>query len=265
MKFRWTDENEELALKLKGNGIPYRAIAKALGTTSSSVKHKVQRLQKAQNSVQYHHPEEKAAQAEKILEEMNNRRLYILETHCGFGGMSEVYSRYGRVTSYDIVAERAEQVDKLDKVCARCEDSEEHLFTLLYLCYKFDVIDIDPYGFPSRFFPHVFKLMDDGVLFLTFPVMGAAQLNKITIRHYKAFWNIELSDKKEYLAKVLDKLQDYAFMEKRSLELLNVIKLDSVYRMAFKVKKESLLKIVGLEVNRTRHEPVTEQQQQLAL
>lgn len=264
MKFRWTDENEALALKLKEQGIPYRAIAAALGTTKSSVKHKIQRLQKAQNSDQYHHPEEKTFQAKSILDALNSTKLTILETHCGFGGMSELYSRYGTVTGYDIVAERAEAADKFPRVCARKADSEKKIFDLIFYDYRFDVIDIDPYGFPSRYFPHVFKLMDSGILFLTFPVMGVAQINKITTRHYQAFWGIDLSDKKQYLNKVLDKLQEYAFMEKRSLDLLNVVKLDKVYRMAFAVRKESLSKIVGLEVNRCPA-PINEPQLDLAI
>jgi tRNA G26 N,N-dimethylase Trm1 len=58
---------------------------------------------------------------------------------------------------------------------------------LNYSC-RYDVIDIDPYGLPSRLFPYVFGLIDDGLMFMTFPMLGVAQINKITIRHYQAFW-----------------------------------------------------------------------------
>jgi tRNA G26 N,N-dimethylase Trm1 len=112
------------------------------------------------------------------------------------------------------------------------------------------VIDVDPYGFPSRYFPTVFGLIDDGVLFLTFPVMGVAQINKITIEHYRVFWDINLSDKDCYTDKIVKKLKDYAFMQKRSIEVLEIKKIDRIYRFAIKVKQESLLKIVGLEVNK---------------
>ena len=81
-------------------------------------------------------------------------------------------------------------------------------------------------------------------------MMGVAQINKITIRHYQAFWGIELSDKDIYIQKIIAKLEDFAFQCKREIDFLDIRKIDRVFRIAIRVKKKSLCDIVGLKVNR---------------
>ena len=81
-------------------------------------------------------------------------------------------------------------------------------------------------------------------------MMGVAQINKITIRHYEAFWGIQLSDKDVYTDKITKRLEDYAFMHKREIDILDITKIDRVFRFAIKVQKKSMLDIVGLKVNR---------------
>jgi hypothetical protein len=39
-------------------------------------------------------------------------------------------------------------------------------------------------------------------------------------------------------------------MAKKAIEVLEVLKINRIYRFVIKVKKDSLLNIVGLEVNR---------------
>jgi hypothetical protein len=250
MSFVWSKCAEEKAVELKAKGCSFSAIGAELGTSSNSVKHKIRRLQQNDNQDRYKHTKEKTEQASIYMPRWND--ISILETHSGFGGMTDFYSNYGDVKCFDIKQERVDHIN--DKGCsgviAAKGDSEKEIISLLANRQDFDVIDVDPYGLPSRYFPYVFGLIKKGVLFLTFPVMGVAQINKITIRHYQAFWGIELSDKDSYVEKIMQRLDDYAFMFKRELKLLDVQKIDRIYRFAISVEEKSLLDIVGLEVNR---------------
>ncbi|MDS1823824.1 class I SAM-dependent methyltransferase [Vibrio parahaemolyticus] len=253
--FEWTKKLEAEALRLKTEDkMTYVAIAKKLGTTPNSVKHKIRRLQQAKGMEKYSHPKEKAEFAEPALKELlssKGKPLRILETHCGFGGMSKVYSEYGCVYGYDIVQSR------IDEACSRAEgftgfkaDSEKEILRLKYEGEKFDVVDVDPYGLPSRYFPHAFGLINDGYMMLTFPMMGVAQINALTIKHYQVYWGIELEDKLAYLEKISAKLHDLAYMEKRKIEIVKVERIDRVYRFLIKVQKAPLTEIIGMKINR---------------
>ncbi len=249
MKFVWSEEKEKRLLELRSSGASYSSIAKDFGTSLSSVKHKARRLQQANNDDRYKHTAEKTEQALRILN--LSKRFDLLETHSGYGGMTEFYSRHFNVTCFDIDKDRINYIkDSIPDAFAFQADSEKKIIELFAGKRKFSIIDIDPYGLPSRFFPYVFGLIDEGYLFLTFPVMGVSQMNKITIRHYQAFWGIELNDNPIYVDKIKSRLKDYAFMMKRDLTFIDVMKIDRIYRFAIKVEKKSLLDIVGLEVNR---------------
>lgn len=251
MAFDWTAEKEQQLLELKNDKkFPFKQIAEILGTTISSVKHKYQRLDQKANSDRHHHPAEKTGQ---ILKYLWRNDLTILETHAGWGNLSKVYHQFGEVLAHEIDAEKVAHLETFgfeEFDVLKC-DSEKEIFRYVLHGLWFDVIDVDPYGFPSRFFPHIFKLFKkEGLLFLTFPKMGVAQINKIMIRHYQAFWGIELEDKEVYIEKIVKRLKDFAFMEKKSLEVLDVLDLGKVYRFAIKVNHASMLDLVGLKVER---------------
>jgi len=250
---KWSKGNEDLAIELRAKGITYTEIGERLGTTATSVKHKVRRIQQAGNLDRYKHTEEKSEQFYSVIEHEHVADIRTLETHSGFGGMSEVYSRHGSVVAYDISADRVEGLASrgLPNVEVIKGDSEKCLYSLIAGKSTFDIVDIDPYGLPSRYFPHAFSLVKNGLMFLTFPVMGVAQINKITIRHYQAFWGIELSDKDQYIDKVKAKLVDFGFQHKREVTFLDVRKIGRIYRIAMKVEVKSLCDIVGLVVNRS--------------
>ena len=252
MKSIWNKSTETLALKLRDEGKTYNEIGELLSTTATSVKHKVRRISQSSNMDKYKHTEEKTRQLLSVLEYVNGKKINILETHSGFGGMTEQYQKIGNVKCYDIDKERVDHINNLNMngVTAIHGDSERELYGLVFNKSTYDIVDIDPYGFPSRYFPHAFSLIEDGVMFLTFPAMGVAQINKITIRHYQAFWGIELSDKDKYLGKIKERLEDFAFQNKREIKFLDIRKINRVFRMAILVKRKSLCDIVGLKVNR---------------
>lgn len=245
----WNVELEQKALEMKNSGATYKTIAKELGTTATSVKHKVRRLQQSSNQDRYKHTAEKIQQAEKYLAAFGNN---ILETNSGFGGMTEFYNQIGKVECYDIKKDRIDFVDSLgmEGVTAIHGDSEKELYKLIANKRKYDIVDLDPYGMPSRYFPHVFSLIDKGILFVTLPMIGVAQMNKITIRHLDAFWGVSLEDKSKYIDLVTKRMKDYAFMHKREIRILDVQKIDRIYRICLSVEKKSCCDIVGLIVNR---------------
>lgn len=249
IKFTWDSDKESVAIKMKSEGSTYSGIAEFLGTSEVSVKHKIRRIKQSENQDKYKHTKEKSEQVDKFISGKNKKTL---ETHAGFGCMTEKYSSFGDVYSIELVQDRVDFINakKIKGVECIKGDSEKEVLSLLYKNKKYDIVDVDPYGFPSRYFPNVFGLIDEGILFLTFPVMGVAQINKITIEHYRVFWGIDLSDKDCYTDKIVKKLKDYAFMQKRSIEVLEIKKIDRIYRFAIKVKKESLLKIVDLKVKK---------------
>lgn len=249
----WNPETEALALDMRAGGHTYDEIARTLGTSPVSVKHKVRRLQQASNQDRYKHTAEKTALALKCLAALGNTKpLSVLETHAGFGSMTQVYSQFGKVLALDIDHRRINGLESLalPGVEVVKADSEFEMHGLLASRAVFDVVDLDPYGMPSRYFPMVFGLINDGLLFVTFPMIGAAQINKITIRHLQAFWGVALDDKDRYTDLLFAGMQDYAFHFKRKLTLLAVERYDRVFRFAIRVKKESLLETVGIQVNR---------------
>ena len=85
---------------------------------------------------------------------------------------------------------------------------------------------------------------------MTLPMIGVAQMNKITIRHLDAFWGVSLQDKDKYIDLVIKRMEDYAFMHKREIRVLDVQKIDRIYRICLSVEKKSCCDIVGLVVNR---------------
>jgi hypothetical protein len=248
----WNNETESLAMKYRNEGMTYPWIASQMGTTATSIKHKVRRMSQASNMDKYKHTKEKSSQLDAVAELLPSKKLFTLETHCGHGGMTGLYQALGEVECYDIVQERVDYINSkhMEGVTAIKGDSEMEIYRLVANRCIYDIVDIDPYGFPSRYFPHAFHLIKNGILFLTFPVMGVAQINKITIRHYQAFWGIQLADKDIYLDKIKAKLVDMAFQCKREIQFLNITKVGRIYRMAIKVDQKSLCDIVGLTVNR---------------
>ena len=64
----------------------------------------------------------------------------------GQGNLTNIYKAYGDVIPYD-------------KKYLKTGDSFLEYHRLIADKKKFDIIDLDPYGFPNRFFPDVFYLL----------------------------------------------------------------------------------------------------------
>ncbi len=249
----WTKELEDRLIYLREEKkMTYKAIAEELGTTIASVKHKYIRLKQAANDDKHHHPIEKTQQVERILGEPSyTDRLNILETNAGWGNLTDVYLQYGNVVAQDIDGERVEYLINRKEgypIIAKKCDSFVEIHNQVYKGMKFDVVDLDPYGYPSRFFPHVLELIDDGYLFVTFPKIGVQQINKITTEHLRVFWGLSLDDVDNQEEIIHEKMKDYGMRDYRSVELVDTVDLGRMFRFVYKVKKESALDLVGLKV-----------------
>ncbi|MCY9434148.1 hypothetical protein [Bacillus haynesii] len=250
-KFEWNEQNENLLMQLREKEKKSHAqIAEILGTTISSVKHKYVRLNQAKNEDKHHHPKEKIEQIDRVLD---GGDYFILETNAGWGNLTKHYKKYAKnLIVQDIEKKKVEFIKSQNWKSVepiKC-DSFKEIHKYIWSGVKFDVIDVDPYGFPSRYFPHIFQLIDDGYLFITFPKMGVQQINKIMIEHYRVFWGVTLTDKEVYKEKIHRKIEDYALQYYRRVALVDFVDLGRMFRFAYKVKKESALELVNLNVNR---------------
>lgn len=251
----WTSELENQVLELRNNGLTIEQIANKMNSTSSAIKHKLRRIGQKSNDERYTHPVEKIEQINRLLPKKD---LTILETHAGYGNLTRHYQSLGHeILCIEIERDRANFINQLQlaDIDVIHGDSLREMLLLEYNRLYFDVVDLDAYGFPSRFIPSALRLIKDGYLFLTMPKIGVSQMNKITIRHLQSFWQIEPGSKPDLIAVVKNQLDDYAFQNSRSAKLLDVIDLGRMFRFAFRVKREPMTDLVGLKINRkgTQH------------
>src|SRR5699024_7543110 len=110
---------------------------------------------------------------------------------------------------------------------------------------KFEVIDLDPYGFPTRLFPDIFLLIEDGYLFVTMPKPYVNILNGITATHLTCYFG-EQNPSSET---IVNKIAELGLCHWRKVELLDELNLKSVWRYAFKVTKIKATDYTGV-INR---------------
>ena len=194
--------------------------------TYRAIRHDITREKQRKNLDEVHHPKEKIEQVEGILEAKNN--LKILELFSGEGNLTKIYQKFGVVSCYD---------KKL-----KTGDSYVVFHRLIGEKKKFDVIDLDPYGFPNRFFPDIFLLIDSGYLFITMPKPYVNILNGITQTHLMSYYG-EQNPPEE---RVIERIVLWGLCHWRKVELLNSIDCKSVWRFAFKVNRVKATEYTGV-------------------
>ena len=246
---KWNEENERQLMLLKESGVSTARIAQMLGTTQSSVKHKYTRLKQKGNADTHHHPQEKTEQIKDVLINIDGR-IFVLETHAGYGNLTGTYSLYAeKVLSFDINKEKCDYINELgrDNVVCRKSDSLKEIYLAAYNGLKFNVIDIDPYGFPSKYFPVVFELIDNGYMFITMPKYGCAQINNITKHHVKNYYGFNGGSNDEFLKCCIETLRTQLLAQYKEMEILNILDLQKVYRIAIRITKQNALVMCGYE------------------
>ena len=141
--------------------------------TYRAIRHDIVRKKQEQNSAEVHHPDQKINQIYSVLD--NSKKYKILELFCGRENLTKHYKKFGEVELYD-------------KKWKKTGDSYKQFHRLIWENKKYEIIDLDPYGFPNRFFPDIYLLIDKGYLFVTMPKPYVNILNGITRTHLISYY-----------------------------------------------------------------------------
>ena len=192
-----------------------------------AIRHDIIRKKQNDNSKEVHHPDQKTKQIYNFLD--SSKKYKILELFCGRENLTKHYSKFGKVELYD-------------KKWKKTGDSYLEFHRLIYERKKYDVIDLDPYGFPNRFFPDIYKLIDNGYLFLTMPKPYVNILNGITQTHLISYFDKHNPS----LEEILKRYVLWGLCHWRKVEVLDVIDLKSIWRICFKVEKVKATDYTGV-------------------
>jgi len=196
--------------------------------TYRAIRHDVTRNKQAKNLDHVHHPAHKAVQIELALDLF--RDLKILELFAGQGNLTKIYEKFGVVEAYD-------------KKYLKTGDSYIVFHKLIAEKKKYDVIDLDPYGFPNRFFPDIFLLIEDGFLFVTMPKPYVNILNGITATHLISYYGEQNPTEQQ----IIERIALWGLCHWRKVELVSKMDYKSVWRFVFWVKKVKATDYTGVK------------------
>lgn len=213
-----------------------------------AIRHDITRERQKQNLDIVHHPNQKIKQIKNILNEICGwGDLSIYELFAGHGNLTKIYADYGEVIANEYKKSVYEKLIKNteDLMLVKCNlvDSFLDFHQLIALKQKFDVIDLDPYGFPNRFFPDIFLLIDNGILFVTMPKPYVNILNGITATHLTTYYGIPNPSEQT----IIEKIVLFGLCHWRKVELLDSVNCKSVWRFAFKVEKVKSTEYTGVK------------------
>lgn len=216
--------------------------------TYRAIRHDIVRKKQKQNADEVHHPNEKINQIKKVISEIAGwGDLSILELFAGHGNLTKIYSQYGEVIANEYKKSVFDKLVKNTKnlMLVKCNRVNSFLdfHQLIALKQKFDVIDLDPYGFPNRFFPDVFLLIDNGIMFITMPKPYVNILNGITQAHLISYYG-EKNPSKE---KIIERIVLFGLCHWRKIQLIDEVDCKSVWRFAFAVEKVKATEYTGVK------------------
>ncbi len=178
-----------------------------VGHTKKS--HKKTRLLQSQNADIYHHPIEKKKQLQNLTEYINGD---ILEVFGGQGNLTEYYKKCGNVTAM---------------TKEKFGDSFDVIYSMRANKKTYNVIDIDSYGYPDKFFP----------------VVGVNCLNGIQEQHFINYWR----SSRPTIGDVVGVLTDMALREWYLLQLIDLQKIKRIYRIAFQCTRQKATELCGVK------------------
>ena len=189
--------------------------------TKNALKHDRQRKAQREDLEHTNHTDLKTEQIRKYIKTNNNK---ILELFSGNGKLTKIWQEYGSVQTNE------------------GKDAYRLFHGLIYERKKYDIIDLDPYGFPSRFFPDIFLLIDDGYMFITFPHPAVNVLNGITQQTFENYYGV----KKPTMDIIIDKIKQYALCHWRDAQVLDITKMGRVFRICLRVKRVKATEYCGV-------------------
>lgn len=219
----------------------------AKNKTYRAIRHDVTRLKQRENSNLVHHPDEKIQQIRRVLNENRGwSDLSILELFAGHGNLTRVYAEYGEVLANEYKKSVYEKLveNTKDLMLVKCNrvDSFSDFHCLIGLKQKFDVIDVDPYGFPTRFLPDIFLLIDSGTIFMTMPKPYVNILNGITATHLISYFG----EQNPSMEKIVERIVMFGLCHWRKIQLIDHLDCKSVWRFAFSVEKVKATDYTGV-------------------
>jgi tRNA G26 N,N-dimethylase Trm1 len=216
--------------------------------TYRAIRHDIVRTKQKSNSNEVHHPDEKINQLRQVINPIFNwGDLSILELFAGNGNLTKIYAEYGEVLAYEKSKKVYEKLTNNTKDCmlvqCRKADSFIEFHQLIALKQKFDIIDLDPYGFPNRFFPDIFLLIEKGILFVTMPKPYVNILNGITAAHLISYYGEQNPSEKN----IIERIVLFGLCHWRKVELIDSIDCKSIWRFAFAVEKVKATEYTGVK------------------
>ena len=195
--------------------------------TYRAIRHDIVRKKQSENDKEVHHPEEKINQ---IYQYLSGKNLKILELFSGQGNLTKHYKNFGEVFCYD-------------KKYLRTGDSFLAAHKLISEKKIYDIIDLDPYGFPNRFMPHIFLLINDGYMFITMPKPYVNILNGITRTHLISYYGEHNPD----IDSILERWVLWGLCYWRKIQILDILDLKSVWRICIKINKVKATEYTGVK------------------
>lgn len=212
--------------------------------TYRAIRHDIVRRRQNTNSDDTRHPHEKSKMINNVLEGSSD--LDILEFFAGEGNCTQIYQQFGSVIANDKVGKVYDKLveNTKDFESVKCVRKDRFIYfhELIAGKNKFDVIDIDPYGFPNRFFPDIFLLIDDGYLFITVPKPYVNILNGITQAHLISYYGTHNPSEEE----IIERIALWGICHWRKATLIDSQDLKSVWRFCFKVNKVKATEYTGI-------------------
>jgi hypothetical protein len=167
------------------------------------------------NDPSIHHPVEKIAQLERFKNMIHGN---VLELFAGQGNLTRYYQQYADVTA-------------LDK--RTTGDSFKNIHALLYHEQRYNVVDIDGYGYPAKLLSLAFELMEDTcLLMVTIPVPTEAHIINSWTEQFLLTW---YGSTRPTLGNIVGHIVDEGTKKKKMPMLIDWKKLGKVWRIAFKV------------------------------
>ena len=212
--------------------------------TYRAIRHEVVRKRQREDSADTRHPDEKINQIRLALNDSED--LNILELFAGSGNLTKEYAKYGSVVAVDnvgkVYAQLVENMKDYDNVVCERKNSFYYFHELISKKKKFNVVDLDPYGFPNRVFPDVYQLIEDGYLFVTVPKPYVNILNGITQAHLISYYGNHNPSQEE----VIERIALWGICHWRKSTLIDSQDLKSVWRFCFLVEKVKATEYTGV-------------------
>lgn len=194
--------------------------------TYRAIRHDVVRNRQNKNDNLVHHPSHKEKQIRSVL---SGSELRILELFSGRGNLTKIYKEFGSVEEYDMKH-------------LKTGDSYLVFHKLIFEKKLYDVIDLDPYGFPVRFFPDIFLLIESGTMFITMPKPSVNILNGVTKTLLISYFGTQ----NPTISEIVTQIAVWGLCHWRKVELENIVTLKSVWRIAISVEKIKATEYTGV-------------------